>query len=113
MSDRNTFKTVAKAKLKAAKILYKAKDYSNAGYLLGYVLEAALKACICKRLRLSQYPDSGRHHDVFSTHNFDRLLILSGFSEHVDFMPNQNLLENWSTLTHDWRPSIRYNKFTN
>ena len=54
-------------------VLFKAGDYDTAGYLIGYVVECSLKAMICKKLKLSQYPDSGHHHDVFSSHNLDRL----------------------------------------
>lgn len=112
MQDRNTLKSVAKLKLQAAKILYEANDYDTAGYLLGYVVECVLKAAICKRLRLQDYPDSKRHRDVFASHALDRLLILSGLSSDISLTKNIELYKNWSTLTKDWKPEIRYNLST-
>jgi hypothetical protein len=112
MLDRKSLKAVAMSKLKAAKILQSANDFNTAGYLLGYVVDCALKACICKRLNLSVYPDSGKHHDVFSSHDLDRLLVLSGHSEEIDLSKNKDLFNNWSTLTKDWKTSVRYDEKT-
>ncbi len=100
---------VVKAKLKAAKILYKAKDYDTAGYLLGYVVECSLKALICKKLNLDEYPDTGKHYDVFASHDLDRLMMLSGYSSDFRLEPTSGLVNNWGILTKDWKPEIRYN----
>ena len=110
MSNRQTLKSVTKAKLKAAKILYQSGDSDTAGYLLGYVVECALKAVICRKLNLSEYPDTSRHKDVFASHDFDRLLTLSGYSNKIDLKVNQKLFNNWSILTKDWKPETRYNE---
>lgn len=110
MTNRSTLRSVAKAKLKAARILFDSGDYDTAGYLLGYVVECALKAAICKKLNLQDYPDTGRHRDVFASHDFDRLLTLCGSLNELNFAVNQNLSRNWSTLTKDWKPETRYNE---
>lgn len=110
MINRATLRTVAKDKLKAAKILFRAGDYDTAGYLIGYVVECGLKAMICKRLNLNDYPDTGKHTDVFASHALDRLLVLSGYSRDIDLTKNPNLFNNWSKLTKDWKPEIRYTK---
>lgn len=87
--------------------------------MMGYVLETLLKACTCKALRLEQYPDHHTKHDdklvnVFMTHRFDNLLIVSGLSDL--FLPvvsgtNPKVTYNWSQFTSsypgDW-PSMRY-----
>ncbi len=99
---------VVKTKLKAAKILFDAGEYTTAGYLLGYVVECSLKAVICKKLKLTNYPDSGKHFDIFASHDFDRLLMLSGYSEEITLTTNTTLFNNWSILTKDWKPEIRY-----
>ena len=99
MVNRNTLKEVAKAKLKAAKILHSAGDSDTAGYLLGYVVECSLKAAICKKLNLTNYPDTGRHTGVFAVHELDRLLILSGYSSEIELTKNPNLFNNWHRLT--------------
>ena len=77
--------------------------------MLGYVVECSLKATICKKLKLVDYPDTGRHTSVFAVHELDRLLILSGYSNEIEFTRNPNLFNNWSILTKDWKPEIRYN----
>jgi len=108
--NRQILKSVARAKFKAAKILSNAGDYDTAGYLLGYVVECALKATICKKLNLTEYPDTGRHKDVFASHDFDRLLTLSGYSSHINLSVNPDLFQNWSILTQDWKPETRYSE---
>ncbi len=110
MVKREVFKRVAKKKLNAAKILYSAGDFDTAGYLLGYVVECSIKALICKTLKLDEYPDTGRHHDVFASHDFDRLILLSGYSKDIDLNANEDLFNNWSILTKDWKPETRYNE---
>jgi hypothetical protein len=108
MVNRTTLRNLAKQRLKAAKILFHAGDFDTAGYLLGYVVECGLKAMICKRLNLTEYPDTGKHMDVFASHALDRLLVLSGYSSEIDLTKNPNLFDNWSKLTGDWKPEIRY-----
>ncbi len=109
MLNRTSLKTAAKAKLKAAKILFQAGDNDTAGYLLGYVVECSLKAVICRKLRINEYPDTGKFQNVFATHEFDRLLLLSGYSTEIDLVKNPSLFNSWSVLTKDWKPEIRYN----
>ncbi len=110
MANRADFKKLCQARLKSAKILHQAGDYDAAGYLLGYVVEFALKAAICKRLRLVTYPITGdKNFDVFATHSFDRLLVLAGLSSDIDYNKNEELFQNWSILTQDWAPEVRYN----
>jgi hypothetical protein len=76
--------------------------------LIGYVVECGLKAMICKRLNLIEYPDTGKYTDVFASHALDRLLILSGYSSDIEITKNPDLFNNWSKLTKDWKPEIRY-----
>lgn len=109
MLNRIALKTATKAKLKAAKILFSAGDNDTAGYLLGYVVECSLKAVICRKLKISEYPDTGKFQNVFATHEFDRLLLLSGYSAEIDLSKNPSLFNYWSILTKDWKPDIRYN----
>lgn len=110
MIKRKTLKSLVSQKLKASKALYKAGEYDTAGYLLGYVVECGLKAMICKTLNLKEYPDTGRHYDVFARHSLDLLLILSGYSHQLDFTrkSNQHLKNNWQKLTKDWSTDVRY-----
>lgn len=108
MLTRNQLKNSAISKLKSVKILINAGDYDTAVYLSGYVVEYALKAVVCKRLCLDSYPDDGNMQSVFRSHDFDRLLTLSGLSKEISVSGDPKLFQNWSDL-YTWNPSIRYN----
>ncbi|MCX6743518.1 MAG: HEPN domain-containing protein, partial [Candidatus Parcubacteria bacterium] len=109
MASYIDLKRIALSRLKESKVLFKAGFYDGSVYLGGYVLEVALKALICKHLRINQYPDEGRNKDLFSCHDFDRLLLLSGLSKRINTnnKKNKELFRNWSTLT-QWRSEGRY-----
>ncbi len=102
-------KLIADTRLKEAKALQSSRLYDGAAYICGYVVEAALKARICKNLKINEYPDDGKDKDIFSTHNFDRLLLLSGLQNRINLANKRNkkLIENWSLLT-KWKPDRRY-----
>ena len=106
MLEYKDLKKIAYVRLREAKALNKAGFYDGAVYLAGYVLEIALKAVICKHLKVQDYPDK---ENIFSTHNFDRLLLLSGLSEEISAKNKRNkkLFFNWSIVT-QWRPEGRY-----
>lgn len=53
-------------------------------YHLGYGLEFALKACICKHLNQSTYPTGGEDGKFFKSHSFQRLYLLSGLQDLFD-----------------------------
>ncbi|MCK5123576.1 MAG: HEPN domain-containing protein [Candidatus Pacebacteria bacterium] len=109
MIDCNDLKKIAQMRLKEAKVLYKAGFYDGAIYLCGYVVETSLKAMICKNLKINEYPDDGKDKSVFSSHDFDRLLLLSGLSKRINAnnRRKRELFSNWSILT-QWKPEGRY-----
>ena len=100
---------IAELRLKEAKILYENGLYDGAVYLCGYVVEAALKARICKHLQMKEYLDSGDMKNMFLSHDFDRLLFLSGLKNRINLANRRGtgLFKNWSLLT-NWTPDIRY-----
>ncbi len=77
-------KRISLTRFKEAKLLRDNGYYDGAVYLCGYVVETALKARICKHLKQNHYHDSGQHKQVFLSHEFDRLLILSGLSDQIN-----------------------------
>jgi hypothetical protein len=81
MANRQELRDISKARLKTAKLLIAAEDWQGAGYMMGYALECALKAVICKTLRLNEYPESGKDDNWFLTHRLERLLRLSGMED--------------------------------
>ena len=90
-----------------AKVLFQKRRYDGAVYLIGYVVEASLKARICKNLGVKDYPDEKDEKNYFRTHNFDRLLLLSGLKKKLTEKRNKELFNNWSILT-KWGPEWRY-----
>jgi len=109
MIKYNNLKAIAKKRLQEARVLHKNGFYDGAAYLCGYVVEAALKARICKHLNITEYPDDGKMKNIFSSHEFDRLLLLSGLSEQLSLSntKNRDLVQSWSLLT-SWKPDRRY-----
>lgn len=113
MSAANKLRDISKARLKSASILITAEDYDGGAYMLGYALECALKAAVCKSLRISSYPSDTKKHGHFLTHNFDQLLVFSGLSDVFSLSGDIQGFQNWSDFTGmypgEW-PSMRYNK---
>jgi hypothetical protein len=58
MISKDELKQIANTRLKEAKVLYKNDLFDGAGYICGYVVEASLKAMICKNLNIKEYPDN-------------------------------------------------------
>ncbi len=107
MPTRIDLKTLAKLRLEEAEHLYRKGLYDGCVYLCGYVVEFALKARICKVLRLQEYPEKGEVGKVFRTHDFDVLRLLAGLQDEVTITKNKALFDNWSTAT-KWKPDQRY-----
>jgi HEPN domain-containing protein len=101
-------RSLAETRLKDAQVLFKAGRYDAAAYMCGYVLELALKACVCKRLGISEYPPE-RLKREFKTHSFDDLLLLAGLSEKLTAARDPVLFGKWSQVA-GWEPDWRYRR---
>ena len=88
--------------------LYNNGLYDGASYLAGYVIELALKARICKILKLD-YPDTGEISKSFKTHKLDTLVKLGGLYEAFDeeLSRNDAFNINWGIIIL-WSESFRY-----
>jgi HEPN domain-containing protein len=53
--NRSDFQELAELHLRHAHALLDAQLYSGAYYMCGYVVECALKACICKRTKQDDF----------------------------------------------------------
>jgi hypothetical protein len=114
MSNCEELKQITKARLKSAKTLIAAKDWHGAAYMLGYVLECALKAATCKTLHLVEYPENTKNDKInlyFMTHRFEQLLLVSGLEDIFSSRGPAETWKNWSEFTieypADWTP-MRY-----
>lgn len=106
MATRKELKELALLRLEEAEFLFGIGYYDGARYLLGYVLELALKARICRVLDLEEYPDSGDLRRVYATHDLDQLLKLSGLTRKLS-LAGKAVFDNWSILVL-WTPERRY-----
>ena len=102
MPTGTELKTLARQRLKTAKFLLDAKEWDMAKYIMGYALECALKATICKTLHLSDYPNVKRDEQKhFGTHKFDILLRLAGL-EDIFNASNKTPFGPWSDFTKEY-----------
>lgn len=111
MAKRDDFKKLARLRLRTVRILIKESDWGGSAYMMGYVLEFALKAIICKTLKLGTYPDKdkGKLSDLFRTHEFNILLTLSGMTDLFGY--NGPYFKSWSNFTKFYEgqwPAMRY-----
>jgi HEPN domain-containing protein len=108
MATKADLQKLAALRLREAESLFQAGLYDGCVYLCGYVVELALKACICKTLNEPQYPDTFLK-SVFRTHEFDELAVLAGIKAELAAQKNANtaLSINWNLAT-QWKPERRY-----
>jgi HEPN domain-containing protein len=71
--NRGDLKNISNARIREAKLLFAAGEYSGAYYLAGYAVECALKACFAKAVKRYDFPEKGRADKVF-THDLLELL---------------------------------------
>lgn len=108
MITKTELKTMAKAKLRDARLLYRNKRYDGAAYLCGYSIELALKARICRTIQWPGFPETRKEFENFQsfrTHDLDTLLHLSG----VKHVVLTRYVVEWSAVQ-NWNPEHRYNR---
>jgi len=106
MISTKDLRAIARARLRDAQVLLKAKRFDGAFYLSGYAVELALKARICRTLKWPGFPQSGREFEDFRslrTHSLEVLLKFSGVEERV----TARRAAEWSVVA-EWDPEKRY-----
>ena len=71
--NRSDFQELAEDHLRHAKALLDAGLYSGAYYMCGYVIECALKACICKKTNQFDFHPSPDESRAAWSHDFGKL----------------------------------------
>ncbi len=106
--NRSDLQNLATIRLRDAEVLLDNGRYDGAYYLLGYVIECALKACIAKQTKEFDFPDQRRVSDSY-THDLNRLLNLSGLSQEYqrESKINPAFADNWN-IVKEWKESKRY-----
>lgn len=94
---------LARARLKDAKALLRARRYDGAYYLCGYSVELALKGRICRTLRWTHFPQSGNDTRSLRTHDLELLLKFSGVEPRVKTQHGGE----WSKVF-EWNAEKRY-----
>lgn len=114
MISYEEIKTIAKTRLKDAKILHKNKSHDGALYLCGYAIELGLKAVITKNLNLggktscSHIPSTKEEFKVVSSlTNHDLDALLSFVPSNIIQKIKTKYLADWS-LIQKWNPEMRY-----
>jgi len=102
-------RSIARARLKDAEVLYASGRYDGAIYLCGYAIEIMLKARICRALKWPGYPDTNNEfngYGSFRIHDLEILLHLSGTENKI----RAKYLAEWSHITKwiKWNPNVRY-----
>ena len=104
---RNELQELARLRLREAEALYKSGFWDGCVYLSGYAVELALKARICRLLRITEYPQTGSIAQSYRVHKLDQLKVLAGLSPDIDIVRNKELFDNWSKAV-AWDPEQRY-----
>jgi HEPN domain-containing protein len=106
--NRSDLQKLANARIREAKILFAAGEYSGAYCLAGYAVECALKACIAKATQLHDFPDKDRVNKSYS-HDLSGLIKIAEIYDDLklDMRSDPALEEDWIVVK-DWSEQSRY-----
>lgn len=106
--NRNELQEISRIRVREAKVLLDASQFSGAYYLLGYSVECAIKSCIAKKTVKYQFPDKDFASKSHS-HEFVSLMQLAGIWGDLqrDIKLHQPLQDNWLVVK-DWKVTSRY-----
>lgn len=107
--NRGDFQELAELHLQHARALLDAGLYSGAYYICGYVVECALKACICKDTSVFDFkPEEVKK---ARSHEFDDLIALAKLTQGIRAERNADthLDVNWKVVE-DWSVESRYRR---
>jgi hypothetical protein len=110
--NRADLQRLSGARIREAKILFTAGEYSGAYYLAGYAVECALKACYSKGVRRYDFPDKTRAGKIF-THRLPDLARLANLESDLATatQPGSKLAGSW-LLVCNWTEESRYFTWT-
>jgi HEPN domain-containing protein len=110
--NRNDLQKLANTRIREAKILLKAGEYSGAYYLAGYAVECALKACFAKGVQRYDFPEKSRAGKIF-IHRLPELAKLANLDTELAAatQPGSKLAGSW-LLVCNWTEDSRYSNWT-
>src|SRR5262245_46601243 len=106
--NRNDLRRLVWIRLREARVLLEAKCFDGAYYLCGYALECALKACIAKATRRSEFPDLEKVKASY-THDLTVLIKVAGLKAtlEAELTSDPEFSDYW-TLAKAWSEKDRY-----
>jgi hypothetical protein len=109
--NRTDLHRLSNARLREAKILFSAAEYSGSYYLAGYAAECGLKACFTKGINRYDFPMKGVGR-VF-THNLAELVTLADLNAEMNAATTANPEFNarWEVVRR-WSEESRYSTWT-
>lgn len=106
--NRSDLQRLSNARVREAKVLFAAGEYSGAYYLAGYAVECALKACIAKATQRHDFPDKDRAQKSFS-HKLPDLMKVAGLYDEFELaMRSSPALEASWLAVRSWSEQSRY-----
>lgn len=99
---------LALSRLEEARSLSEAGHHAGAWYLGGYVLELALKAVVCKTLRVGEYPESALGGKALKTHVTEDLVLLAGLKEELESRLRKVAFRRYWEDAASWSTQDRY-----
>jgi len=105
---RSEFQSIAKLRVREARVLLESGYSAGAYYLIGYAIECALKSCIARQIRRCEFPDRKLVNETY-THDLEKLVRIAGLAPEFERerAANPALDLNWA-ITKDWSESARY-----
>ena len=106
--NRADLQRLSTTRLREAKILFKAGEFSGAYYLAGYAVECALKACIAKETQRFEFPDKARVNKSH-VHVPIELMDIANLKEpfRIALRANPRLQAHWDHVK-NWSEQSRY-----
>jgi HEPN domain-containing protein len=110
--NRVDLQRLSNMRIREAKILFAAGEYSGAYYLAGYAVECALKACIAKGVQRYDFPDKSLAQKSYVHVLGDLAKLADPNSELAAAMQANPKLEASWDLTKSWTEQSRYSIHT-
>jgi hypothetical protein len=109
--NRSDFQELAELHLQHATALLDAELYSGAYYICGYVVECALKACICKRMNQFDFHPSPEESRAAWSHDFEKLIRAAELESELKAAraADLDLDVKWESVE-NWSPNSRYER---
>ena len=109
--NQTELQRLSDVRIREAKILFAAAEYSGSYYLAGYATECALKACYEKSVKKHDFPD--KNSAKIFTHNLTALVDLANLKKELleARQANSKFASGWDLVCR-WTEESRYFTWT-